>query len=65
MTKPLKPATPKQLFDAQDMLDLLCSARNKAFTAGATKTLERIRLSISSARGAIRHLEHRVNRSKT
>jgi hypothetical protein len=49
---------PEPIDDVRDALDLLKGARDKLKRAGAVKTVERVRLAISSAKGARRHAEN-------
>lgn len=46
--------------DAENCLRLLCEARDCAQGAGAHRTYERIKLAISSAKGARRHADGRA-----
>ena len=49
---------------ARTNLTLLVSIRRQFALAGCHKTAERIELAISSAKGAIRNLENRVDRDR-
>lgn len=50
---------------ARTNLTLLVSIRRQFALAGCAKTAERIELAISSAKGAIRNLENRVDRERS
>lgn len=52
------PASPVER--ARLALRLLQTARSHLITVGASRTVDRVRLAISSAKGAVRHAEHRL-----
>lgn len=64
MTRPLKPATELQVLHMIDALALLKAARHSLKEAGASKTLQRVRLTLTSAGGALRHIQRRAQQSK-
>lgn len=59
---PLKTATLVQLQSARHALRMLQSARDCLIQADCPKTVERVRLAITSAGGAVRHCERRFNK---
>jgi hypothetical protein len=52
-------ATLRQVQAVDRGIELLCEARELFKRADSPKTLERIRLALSSAKGARRHIGHR------
>jgi hypothetical protein len=59
-----RPATAKQVADVDMAVTQLILARDALKRAGATKALARVRLALSSARGAERHVWNRYQRTK-
>lgn len=62
--KPAAPVTPDMVEAARTNLTLLASIRRQFKDAGCLKTVERLDLAISSAKGAVRNLEHREQRGR-
>lgn len=60
--RPLPKVTNFHVEQARANITLLTSIRRQFALAGCPKTAERIELAISSAKGAIRNLENRVDR---
>jgi hypothetical protein len=60
----LKPATIAQADALRIALTMLREARNLLANANCPKTLARVRLAISSAKGAERHIDRRRQRTK-
>jgi hypothetical protein len=64
-TKPPPATSAEQQYDRIDLaLRLLCNARDQLATAGAPRTLARVRLAISSAKGARRAAGGRWHREE-
>lgn len=59
MSRPLRPALPGDVTKTRLALLHLRSARELLAEVGAPKALERVRLAIASAEGAVRHAERR------
>lgn len=59
----IRPATLGQLTDVRITVELLKQSRANLKYANCPKTLERVRLALSSAKGALRHIEHRHRRT--
>jgi hypothetical protein len=61
MARPIQPADSRELTLVDVALAHLISARDLLAEAESPQALARVRLAISSARGARRHMERRVN----
>lgn len=59
----IRPATPEDVARVRQAIQLLRSARNLLRSAGCPQTLRRVRLCLTSAGGAERHVEHRARRA--
>lgn len=60
----IKPAAAGMLGNVQQAIECLRSARELMKIAGCQKTVQRIRLALTSAGGAERHIHHRISRTK-
>ncbi|HEY5411314.1 MAG TPA: hypothetical protein VIJ94_11375 [Caulobacteraceae bacterium] len=61
MTRPITPAQPRDETRVLRAINLLCDARDLLAEAGCRKAAAKVRLAISSAKGAERHMLHRRN----
>jgi hypothetical protein len=65
MVGKIRPATQADVNNVAIALAMLQDARDLLTAAGAPQTLARVRLAISSAKGALRHARHRRDRTTT
>lgn len=63
MTRPISPATPKAVTALRNAILHLKIARAELVRANCPKTLRRVRLCLTSAQGAGRHIDHRLSRT--
>lgn len=60
MARPLKPADPESVVAVSGALAALKTARDTFARHGCEQTAARVRLAITSANGALRHIERRA-----
>ncbi len=60
----MKPATPKQVGGVKQAIECLRAARELLKGAGCHNSVKRVRLALTSAGGALRHIEHRARRTQ-
>jgi hypothetical protein len=60
----MKPATPMHVGNVKQAIECLRSARDLLKVANCPHTVKRIRLALTSAGGALRHVEHRERRTQ-
>lgn len=59
----MKPATPAHVGNVKQAIECLRAARDLLKTADCPQTVRRVRLALTSAGGALRHVEHRMHRT--
>jgi hypothetical protein len=63
MSRPVKPATALQVLRVEQAMRHLAAARELLKEAGAERSVARVRLAITSAGGAHRHVKSRFSRN--
>lgn len=65
MKTKMKAATPIQVGNVKQAIECLRAARDLLRVADCPRTIARVRLAITSAGGALRHVEHRQHRTNS
>jgi hypothetical protein len=64
MARQMRPADPSQLLRLAQGMDNLRMAMNDVRAAGCPQVMKRLALAMSSAKGAERHMHHRLARAQ-